>query len=302
MSKRKKSRSLEKNYYGLYFILPYIILFLFIQLVPMIYTFILSLNRWDGLMEKTYIGFENYKRLITDKLFYKSIYNTVIIWLINIGPRMALALLCAVLLTRPNMKYVNTYKAVLYFPNLVTAASIATLFNFLFDWQGGTVNQILLKIGLIAEPIKWLGVPSLTRGIAATIVLWMWFGYAVILFMSGMLTIPRELYQAAQIDGANEWQQFWKVTLPNMKSSFSYVFITALIGGLQNFDIPKLLTDGAGSPDRSIMTITMYMHTQAFEARQFGYGSTIAYALFIIVLFVSLFTFNMINGKKEERV
>ncbi len=296
----RKKKTLEKNHFGLYFVLPYVLLFILVQLIPMIYTFVLSLNRWDGMRDKVFLGFDNYKRLLTDQMFYKAIYNTTIIWAMNIIPRMALALFCAVLLTRKNMKGVNTYKAILYFPNIVTAASIATLFAFLFNWKIGFVNIALMNIGIISEPIKWLREPILTQSLAAVIVLWMWFGYAVILFMSGMLAISNDMYEAAEIDGASEWQQFWKVTMPNLKGAFSYVFITALIGGLQNFDIPNLLTDGKGSPERSIMTITMYMHSQAFEARQYGYGSTIAYALLIIVLIVSMFAFNIINGKKSR--
>lgn len=297
----KKHHKIAKDNYGYLFILPFFVLFLVMQLIPMLYTFFLSLNRWDGLMDKTFIGFDNYKRLLTDSLFLKSIFNTVYIWAINIVPRMALALLCAVLLTREKIKGVNTFRAIFYFPNLVTATSIATLFSFLFDWQTGFVNKLLLGAGLIGEPIKWLGVPALARTLAGTVVLWMWFGYAVILLISGILAIPKNLFQASIVDGANGWQQFWHITMPNLKGAFSYVFITALIGGLQNFDIPMLLTDGLGSPERSILTITMYMYSQAFTTRQVGYGSSIAYALFVLVLLVSLLTFNLINGKDADK-
>jgi multiple sugar transport system permease protein len=296
---KNTNRFADKSRTAFLFLVPFFLFFLIFQLFPLLYTLYFSFLSWDGFKAKRWIGFANYLRLLSDKMFYQAMANTIFIWFLNIVPRMGLALACASLLTsRRKYRGASFFRAVFYFPNLVTAASIATLFSFAFDWQTGTVNGLLLQFGIIAKPINWFSSPLLTQMLTGSIILWMWFGYACILFCSGMLSISSDLYEAAVVDGAGPWRQFYSITMPNLKGTFSYVFISSLIGGLQTFDVPVVLTDGMGSPSRSIMTVAMYMYNQAFTARQVGYGSAIAYGLFLVVMLLSILTYKAINGER----
>ncbi len=297
---RKKSK-LDKSRYGMYFILPFFIVFILIQLYPMLYTLYLSFTSWNGMTPvKQLVGGANYLRLVKDRLFYKTIFNTLFIWIISVTPRMVVGLLVAVALTQyKKVKGASLFRALFYFPNLVTASSISVLLSMILSWQTGILNKLLLSFGLIQSPVEWLGNPFYARSAVAITIWWMWFGHATILFMTGILSVPNDLLESAKVDGANNWKRFCYVTFPLLKPTFSYVFITSLIGGLQNFDIPKILTDGLGSPDKSILTSVMYLYNLTFTSQQFGYGSAIAYGLFVVIMLITLFTFRIINKKNS---
>ena len=298
--KTKSSLVSRRENYGYLFIAPFLLAFLFMQLLPMIVTFFYSLQHWDGIRPMTFIGLDNYVRLAGDELFWKSIYNTIVMWLMNVFLRMALALFLAVLLTRKRTRGVSFFRAVFYFPNLVTAATVATLFTFLLGVDNSTVNMLLIQLGLRSTPIPFLREPLLAQGVVATITLWMWFGYAMVFFISSILSISEDLYEAATVDGAGAWKKFWYVTFPSLRPSFAFVFISALIGGMQSFDIPMLVSQNDGRPARALFTMTMYMYEQAFKMRQVGYGSAIAYGLFLIIMITSVLTYRVIIGKTEE--
>ena len=295
-----KKGSIERNRYGIYFILPFVAAVIVLKILPMFYTIVLSLYSWDGLEEKVFVGLENYSRLVNDENFYKAVYNTALIWGMNIVPRMAVALLCALVFAQSRLRGKQFFKAVYYFPNLVTTTSIAVFANLALDYQSGFINEILLKLGLIAEKIDWLHSPIAAQTSVAVIIWWMWFGYAAILFTTGILSIPNDVIECSMVDGANVWTRFWRIVMPLLKPIFAYVFITSLIGGLQNFEIPKLLTNGRGSPDKSLITMVMQLYNLTFVNFQYGYGATYAVALFIIIAMISACTFRILNGKDLE--
>ncbi len=298
----EKRSKLDRGRYGVYFILPFFIAFLLLQIYPMLYTFYLSLTSWNGMAAtKEMTGFSNYTRLFADTIFWKSMGNTVLIWFINVVPRMAAGLLIAVLLTQCRVKGAKFFRAIFYFPNLVNASSIALLLALILNWKNGMLNKALVATGILQEGINWLGDPTSTRVAVASTIWWMWFGHATILFMTGILSVPEELMESARIDGAGPWRRFWSITFPLLKPTFSYVFVTSLIGGLQNFDIPMIVTDGLGSPDKSILTSVMYMYNLTFKSSQYGYGSAVAYGLFMVVMVVSMLTFRLVNGNQHSR-
>ncbi|MFA9379632.1 MAG: carbohydrate ABC transporter permease [Acetanaerobacterium sp.] len=298
--KKQKSLVARRENYGYLFIAPFLVAFVFMQLLPMIVTFFYSLHNWDGIRPMIFIGVDNYIRLATDQLFWKTIYNTMAMWLMNVFFRMALALLCAVLLTRKRTKGTSVFRAIFYFPNLVTATTVATLFTFLVGVDNSTINMLLMNLGVLSQPIPFLREPILAQGVVATITLWMWFGYAMVFFISSILSISEDLYEAGTVDGTNAWQKFWHITFPSLRPSFAFVFISALIGGMQSFDIPMLVSQSDGRPARALFTMTMYMYEQAFKMRQTGYGSAVAYGLFLIIMLTSMMTYRIINNKSEE--
>jgi len=250
------------------------------------------------MMTNEFVGFANYERVFTNPLFYQAIGNTFYIWLMNYIPQIVFALLLGVILTNKNIKGRETLRTIYFLPNLVTASSIGVLFAVLLDWRFGTLNHGLMKLGLISEPINYLSKGWVVQGAVSFIQWWQWFGYTMIIMMAGLNAISSELYEAAHIDGASRSQAFFSITLPLLKPTLLYVMVTSLIGGLQIFDIPKVLTNGRGGPDNSILTMVLYLYNQAFKNFNLGYAAALAYALFIIILILSAVLFKLFDSKE----
>jgi ABC-type sugar transport system permease subunit len=280
---------------GFYFVLPFFISYFIFGLVPILYTFVLSFQRWDGFSEPVFVGLANYERLLNDPMFFKSIGNTLIIWILSIIPQVILALTLAMILNERDIKGRHFFRAVFYFPNLVSAITLGVLFSLIFDWQTGSANKLLMFLGLIEEPINWFNSPMLSRMIVALVIMWMHFGFNMLVFIAGLQSIPYELYEAAKIDGANRWQIATKINLPLIRPVFLFTIITSVIGGLQLFDAPLMLGKG---PENSTMTMVMYLYETAFRNFNFSYGAAIAYGIFVIVLTATLITMKASRLKK----
>ncbi|PXW90960.1 multiple sugar transport system permease protein [Streptohalobacillus salinus] len=290
------------NKYGYVFILPFFIVFATFTIYPIILTFYYSFTSYSGFGDAAFIGFDNYQRLLTDSYFWEAFYNTIYIWGINFGFQLGIALLLAILFSdiRLKMKGLSFFRAAFYLPNLITIASVALLFGILLGWHHGTINHILLDLGFISEPINWLNNPTTARWSVALIGAWMWFGHTFIILMAGISGISNDYFEAALIDGASRLQMFFKITLPLLKPIMLYVLITSLIGGLQIFDLPMLLTDGRGAPQGSLNTMVLYLYNQAFRVNNYGYAAAIAYGLFIITVCFSLITFKAMYRKSVK--
>ncbi len=294
-----KKRRIKLNY-GAVFITPFIIGLLFFRVLPFLYTLAISFTNWNLMTgERAFNGIDNYLRLIKDENFRISFANTVKLWAMNIVPRLGVALLCAVIFAQSRIKGKGLFKMVFYFPNLVNAATVAVLASLLMGWQSGYVNRILIQLGWINEPIYWLGQPATAQAVVAFILWWMWFGYSTIMFTTGILNVPMEYIEAAAIDGANSWQKFWQITFPLIRPIVAYVFLVTLIGGLQNFEIPRVITDGLGAPDKSLLTMTMQMHTLAFRSMQYGYGSAYAMGIFAVTAVLAGVSYRFINKRES---
>ncbi len=270
------------NRYGYLFILPFFIVFATFSLYPILNTFLVSLT--DENMTNfniNFVGFQNYFRELQTPLFWKSFLNTWIIWLPNIIIQLALALFIAVLLTnkRLNLKFTGGFRAIYFFPSLVTYASVAILAFTFTDWQNGILNQLLFGTGEAAKEnyIFWLNNPRVARFIISIIQTWLWFGNSMILFMAGIFSIPNSYFEAAVVDGANTWQIFKNITFPLLSPVMVYIGITSLIGGMNMFDIPWIMTRGSGGPEQSMMTTVMYMYNRAFSWGDLGSGSSVAF-------------------------
>jgi len=298
----KKKNKVNKDKYGIYFVIPYFVIFLLFSLYPVIYTLVISLKKWDGMsLNQTFVGLKNYVTLIHDALFYQAIANTFIMWICAVIPQMVFALLLSVLFN--NVKKIRGkefFRAAMYLPNLVTPAAVAVLFAFLFDWQTGAINKILLDLHVIKQPVNWFLSEYSSRGIMSLISWWMWFGYSTIIFGAGLNNIPAELYESANIDGATPWQSFKSITVPLLKPTILFAAVTSLIGGMQTFDIPYVMTGGQGNPNNKTLTVVMYLYNTAFQNSNYGYGSAIGYGLFILILIFSVITFKFINRNVEN--
>ncbi|MDZ7835073.1 MAG: sugar ABC transporter permease [Alkalibacterium sp.] len=294
VSKRKPRK--KNNNHPYFYIAPFVIVFLSFNIYPILLTFYYSLTNYTGMggiENASFIGFDNYARLIGDAFFYEAFFNTIKIWGVNFAIQITIAMGLALLFSdmRLKLKGLNTFRALFFLPNIITIASVALLFSILLDWNYGSLNQMLLSLNLIDRPINWLNDPVLAQGWVALIGAWMWFGNTFIILMAGISGIPKDFYEAAYIDGANWWDSFTKITLPQLKPILLYVFITSIIGGLQIFDLPLLMTDGRGAPRGALNTMVIYLYNQGFSYANFGYSAAIAYGLFIITIVFSAITF-----------
>lgn len=289
------------NIYGYLFTLPFVIVFLMFNLWPTIYTFLLSFGNLKGLSSNfEIIGFANFAKLVSDPYFWGAVGNTFIIWGLNFVPQLGLALLLAVWLT--NSKYVlpgkNLFRALFYMPNLLTATSVAILFRSLFGYPVGPVNQLLMKFGFLSEAFNFFRSVPASRIIVAFIQWWMWCGQTLILLMAAITAISPSLYESAVIDGANEWQCTWKITVPMLRPMMFYLLITSMVGGMQMFDIPFLITGMHGEPDFKIRTTAIYMYNIAFQGRNdYSYAAAISIGMFVITIILAIF----INHITKER-
>lgn len=289
--------------YPYLFILPFFLIFVLFNLFPILYSFAISLTKWDGVNPSTFVGLANYVRLFTsDPIFYQSILNTVILIIMAIPLQIFLGLVMAVLLKDFFHKSRGFFQFVNYTPNITTPVAVGLVFAILFDTRIGTINQILMSLGITTDYTDWLGQPVPAMAVVIVLLVWKYFGYIMVMFLAGLSGIPDELYEAASIDGANWWKRFIHITIPMLKNTFVFLTTTSLISGLQLFAEPQLLFSRAGGavggPGRSCLTVIWYMYDTAFKRFDFGYGAAIAYGLFLIILLCS--TGSIKNIVKEE--
>ena len=308
----KKHKSISYAKWGYIFIIPFLIVFITCQLIPLFNTFYNSFfeNYRDGLTQigPNFVGFDNYIKLFTPNKsgsinIVNYTGNTMIMWIIGAIPQLVFSLLLAVIFTsaRLNIKGQTFFKTVIYMPNLVMASAFSMLFFTLFS-NVGPVNQIILA--MTNNTFEFFRNPVSTRCIIAFINFLMWFGNTTILLMAGIMGIDQSLFEAASIDGATSGQVFFKITLPILMPILLYVAITSLIGGLQMFDVPQIITAGSGSPNNSCMTLIMYLNRVIGQgSKNYGLGGAISVVIFIITGALSMIVFkSMINtGDKPKK-
>ena len=293
--KKGKSQVVKYNKWGYIFLIPFIAVYLIFQMVPLITTIYNSFfeNYLSGIKQigPNFIGFANYKEIITNGDLIKYAQNTLIMWVLGFVPQIFFSLLLGAWFadTRLRVRFASFFKTVIYLPNLIMAAAFAMLFFTLFA-ETGPVNAILMNMGAIAEPYKFLGNAAGSRGLVAFMNFLMWFGNTTILLMAGMMGIDGSLFEAAQVDGATSTQVFFRITLPLLRPILLYVMITSLIGGLQMFDVPQVLTNGEGTPMRMSMTLIMYLNKHLYS-KNYGMAGALSVFLFIITGILSLLVF-----------
>ena len=223
-------------------------------------------------------------------LYFK---NTMIMWILGFVPQILVSLLLGAWFTDPSLrlKFQRFFKTVIYLPNLIMASAFSMLFFTLFS-DSGPVNSILVSIGILARPYSFMSHVWSVRGLVAMMNFLMWFGNTTILLMAGMMGIDQSLFEAAEVDGATARQIFFKITLPLLRPILIYVMITSLIGGLQMFDVPQILTNGKGDPMRTSMTLIMYLNKHLFS-KNYGMAGALSVILLIITGILSMIVFKV---------
>ena len=292
------------NKWGYIFLIPFAVVFIIFQLVPLVSTIYNSLfeNYMSGLKHvgPNFVGLVNFAKLFTGGDFLKYFNNTMIMWVLGFVPQILVSLLLGAWFTDPSLRLKGQrfFKTVIYLPNLIMASAFAMLFFTLFA-DSGPVNSILVGLGIFKTPFKFMSNVWSVRGLVALMNFLMWFGNTTILLMAGMMGIDSSLFEAAEVDGATSTQIFFTITLPLLRPILIYVMITSLIGGLQMFDVPQILTNGTGDPVRTSMTLIMYLNKHLYS-KNYGMAGALSVILLIITGILSMIIFKA-TAQKEVK-
>ena len=295
-----KSKIVRYNKWGYIFLIPFVLVYVIFQLIPLVSTIYNSFfeNYRVGL---TWVGLENYKTIFSDVSLLKYTANTLIMWVIGFIPQIIVSLLLGQWFSdvRLKLKGSRFFKTVIYLPNLIMASAFSMLFFALFS-DVGPINAILIKMGIATQenPVRFFSNVWATRGLVGFMNFLMWFGNTTIILMAGIMGIDTSLFEAAEVDGASSWQRFYRITLPLLKPILIYVIITSMIGGIQMFDVPQILTNGSGAPAESTKTLIMYLN-QHLYSKNYGLGGALSVFLFIITAILSLIIYSVMYRRKD---
>lgn len=301
MKPKRKSISYAK--WGYIFILPFFLSFFIFSLIPLADTIRYSFYEYyrSGIKEigPNFIGMTNYVSLLeSDMLRYAG--NTLILWIIGFIPQIVIALLLASWFVDARLKIhgMQFFKVVIYLPNLIMASAFAMLFFTMFS-TGGPINSILMSLGWIKEPIDFMGTVFGTRSLVGLMNFLMWFGNTTIMLMAAIMGISPDIFEASELDGCSSVQRFFYVTLPMIRPILAYTLITSIIGGLQMFDVPQILTNGQGTPDRTSMTLIMFLNSH-LKSKNYGMAGALSVYLFIVSGILCFFVYRMTNDNDPD--
>ena len=302
-----KRKGISYAKWGYLFIAPFFITYAIFNLYPLFLTIYNSFfeNYRSGLKQvgPNFVGLANYIKLFTPDAngtidILKYLGNTIVLWLGGAIPQIVIALLLAIFFTsyRLNIRGQQFFKTVIYMPNLIMASAFSMLFFTLFS-NVGPVNQLLMQSGIIDEAIDFFSIKISVRALICLMNFLLWFGNTTILLMAGIMGIDQNMFEAANIDGANSVQTFFKVTLPLLTPILDYTVITAMIGGLQMFDVPQVLTNGGGTPNRTSMTLIMYLNSYLKTSKNYGMAGAISVIIFLITGALSILVYRSLTKK-----
>ena len=304
MAKVKRGKVVRYNKWGYIFLIPFVVVYVFFQLIPLFRTFYYSFfeNYRSGLTQigPNFIGFGNYAKLLSNPDLWMYTKNTLIMWVLGFVPQIIISLLLGAWFSDPSLRLKGQrfFKTVIYLPNLIMASAFALLFFTMFS-TNGPVNSILCSLGWIKEPIDFLGSVLGTRSLVGFMNFLMWFGNTTIMLMAAVMGISMDIFEASDLDGCNSIQRFVYITLPLIRPILSYTLITSIIGGLQMFDVPQILTNGQGNPDRTSMTLIMFLNSH-LKSKNYGMAGALSVYPFIISAILCFFVYRMTNDNDPD--
>ena len=289
------------------YISPFFLLFIVVGLFPLLYTGFVSVHQW-GLIkgQGDYVGLENFTTVLQQQIFWKAVRNTLSIFLLSSIPQMAMALVIAALLDA-NLRAKTFWRMGVLVPYVVAPVAVALIFGQMFADQSGIINQILRDLGIPA--VHWHSAVLPSHIAIATMVNFRWTGYNTLVLLAAMQAIPRDLYEAALIDGANRVRQFFSVTIPMLRPAIIFVIITSTIGGLQIFDEPRMYDQfGRGGSDQQYLTLTNYIYQLGWGQKNFGRAAAVAWLLFLLIVIIGIVNYLITrrisseNASKRKKV
>ena len=291
-----RSRRRRSALQGWIFILPNFVGFAILTLVPVVILFYMAFTKWNIFGGSEWIGLDNFTRLFGDKSFHKALINTLYYTAIHVPLTLAISLGLA-LLFNTKLRALAFFRTAAFFPYITSIVAVAVVWNMLFSPDSGVINQALMAIG-VDNPPGWT--TSATWSMPAVIIVGTWreAGYFMLLFLAGLQTVPRELHEAARMDGASSWQRFTNITLPCLRPTTYFITVILTIQSLKIFDLVLVMT--GGGPGQSTLVLSQFIYNQGFIYNQFGYGASAAVILFIIAVSVTIAQY-LFNKRSEEK-
>ncbi|GAA2891550.1 carbohydrate ABC transporter permease [Enterococcus casseliflavus] len=296
-SKSKAANKLKRKntLTALSFIAPNFIGFFLFTLVPVVFSFILAFMEWDSFSSPEFVGMKNFSKMLGDDTFWISLKNTFL-YTIGVVPLTLVCSLGLAILLNKKVRGMKFFRTAFFFPYVTSLVAIAVVWNMLFHPAMGPINQFLKFF--IENPPNWTSSSDWALTAIIIVSVWRGMGYYMILYLAGLQSVPKELYEAASIDGANKWQQFRNVTLPSLRPTTFFVSIMLVINCFKIFDLVQVMT--AGGPGRATNVLVYQIYNEAFVKFNFGYASAIAMVLFVIVLGITVIQFKW--NQRQERV
>ena len=272
---------------------PYLLYLTIFVLFPVLFCLFLTFHKWNIIAPMQFIGVDNYSRLFRDRLFWKAIVNTLKFLLLHIPLQLIVSLFLAQLLNQ-KIRAISFFRASFFMPVIVSGVVVTILWQQLFGFDAGIINRILMSVG--AKKIGWLVNPDIAIYSIAVMATWKNVGLYVILFLVGLQTVPTQYYEAAKLEGASSWQQFYHITLPMINPTIFLVVILSTIGGFSLFIEPYIMT--GGGPLNQTLSAVLYIYKQAFQYYNMGYSATLGFFYAMMIMTVVVLQKRLIE--KEE--
>ncbi len=278
-----RSSKLRTKFTPYLIVSPYLIHLLLFVLFPVVFSVVLTFHKWNIISPMEFVGADNYRRLLEDRLFWKSILNTLVFLVVHIPLQIVVALALAYFLNR-KLFLRGFFRASFFLPVVISGVVVTILWQQLYGLESGLFNRILISLGL--GRVQWLANPNIAMVSIAIMATWKNVGLYVILFLVGLQSVPRSYYEAAEVDGASDWQQFRYITLPAINPTIFMVAILSTIGGFSLFIEPYIMT--GGGPLNSTLSAVLYIYKQAFEYYHMGYSATLGLFFALLIMLVVL--------------
>jgi len=296
---QKRSQAARWQIAPYLFVLPGLVLFVTFIVLPMLYSFRISLYDWDIVRPErsTFLGLENYRSILANPVFQRAVLNTAFYALVTVPVQMVLGMIVALLLNQklPGQAF---FRTLYYLPVITSWVIVTLLFEYLFNGQAGLINYLLQQTGIVHEPVRWFADEYLAMVPIHLLGIWKGVGWTAVVMLAGLQGVPKEIYEAASVDGANVWQRFWGVTLPLMRPTLAFLVVVLTIGALNVYISGLLLTDGGNPLDRTHFVLTL-MYQETFDNFEFGRGAAISYLLTAVVFLISLVQIRLLQREVE---
>jgi ABC-type sugar transport system permease subunit len=278
-------------------ILPAVLLYSIFKLVPMIAGLYLALLDWNGIDPPKFVGLRNFARMFSDETIALALLHNTVYALATVFAKLTLALFLALLINQA-LRGRTVYRTALFMPVVMSFVVVGILWTWLYNAQFGLINSLLRALGLDFLILDWLGDPRIALWSLIVVDTWKWYGFHMVIFLAGLQSIPLELYEAARIDGAGRWQQFWRITLPLLQPVLLVNVTLALMGGFNVFDIPYVMTEGG--PANSTIVMALHIYIRGFKFYRFGYATALSYVLLLLVTIIAAIQLKLMSRSNVE--
>ncbi len=280
------------------FLAPALLIIAVFILYPTVAVVYYSFTDYNIVQPPVWVGLQNYQQLVQDPIFWKALTNSFL-YLIVTPTLIFLSILLAIVVNRP-LPGINVFRALYYVPVISGTIAVGIAWRWLFDYNGGLINGILIGVGILQQPVQWLAEPAFTLPIAMLLTIWIGLGYYMMVFLAGLQNIPEDLYDAAVIDGCNGWQKHWYVSFPGLRPQITFVAVISSLAAIEVFNEIFVTTGGLGGILNSGVTLVFYLWRQAFRLQHAGYASAIAIVLLVITLGFSIINIRLLERSEQE--